>query len=144
MATVSAEVDIQATPDEILDVIADLAQYPLWSSVHKRATIESRYPGGRPKRAVMAVAAVGLTDEQVLDYTWKGHGVSWTLVKSGQQKDQRGSYAIRRGAGGVSHVRYDLRIDPAFPLPDIIVRQVMKKAVRAATEGLKGRVESLR
>ena len=143
MASVSAEVDIRATPAEIIDVLADLPQYPSWSSVHKRASVETRFPDGRPQRGVMAVAAAGLTDEQILDYEWTDDGVSWSLVKSGQQKNQRGGYSISAGQGGTSHVRYDLTIDPAIPLPGIIVRQVMKKAVSAATEGLKKRVESL-
>jgi|BarGraNGADG00212_1021973.scaffolds.fasta_scaffold17466_2 hypothetical protein len=144
MATVSASIDIRATPAEILDVIADLTDYPQWSSVHRRATIEQSYPDGRPQRATMAVAAVGLTDEQVLDYTWTDDGVSWSLVKAGQQKHQHGSYTITHGAGGVSHVRYDLSIDPLIPMPGLIVRQVMKKAVTAATEGLKKHIESSR
>jgi len=143
MATVTAEVDIHASAAEIIDVIADLPHYPEWSSVHKRASVESTYADGRPERAVMAVAAVGLTDEQVLDYEWTAGGVSWSLVKSGQQKDQHGGYSISARPGGICHVRYDLQIDPAIPLPDIIVRQVMKKAVSAATNGLKKRVESL-
>jgi hypothetical protein len=144
MATVSATTAIHATPAEVLDVIADLTQYPQWSAVHRSATIHDRHRDGRPRRATMAVAAVGLTDEQTLDYTWSGHGASWSLVKSGQQRNQRGSYAITRGRGGVSHVGYDLTIDPAIPLPAILVRRVMKKAVTAATDGLKQHIESSR
>ncbi|MDQ2749694.1 MAG: SRPBCC family protein [Actinomycetota bacterium] len=143
MATVNGEVDIRATPQQILDVIADLAQYPAWSSVHKRASIDQFDSDGRPIRATMAVTAAGLTDEQVLDYEWTDHDVTWTLVKSGQQRDQHGSYAIRRASRGVSHVRYVLDITPAIPVPGFIVRQVMRKAVSAATDGLRKRVESL-
>lgn len=144
MATVSATIDIDATPAEILAVLADLPAYPEWSAVHKNVSVETRFPDGHPKRATMGVTAVGLTDTQVLDYTWTAHGVRWTLVKPTlQQKLQQGSYAITKGPGA-SHVAYELRIDPAIPLPGLIVRQVMKKAVAAATGGLKQRVESAR
>lgn len=142
MATVTATFDVHATPAEVLDVIADLPHYPQWSSVHRRAAVESS-ADGRPARAKMLVAAVGLSDEQTLDYTWSDHGVSWTLVTSGQQKRQLGSYSVSAGPGNTSHVRYELTIDPLVPMPGIIVRQVMKKAVQAATDGLKRRVESL-
>lgn len=144
MATVSGEVDIRATPAEILDVIADMRQYPVWSAVHKRAKVDELGDDGRPRRATMSVSAVGLTDEQVLDYKWSKHDVHWKLVKSGQQRDQRGSYTITPRASGVSHVRYDLDITPAIPVPSIVVRQVMRRAVTAATDGLRKRVESLR
>jgi hypothetical protein len=144
MVAVSGEVDVHATPAQILDVIADLAQYPLWSSVHKRAAVDKRYPDGHPQRATMAVAAAGRVDEQTIDYTWSADKVSWKLVKpTGQQRDQHGSYTITARKGGVSHVRYDLDIRPAIPLPGLIVRRVMHSAVVAATDGLRDRVESL-
>jgi hypothetical protein len=92
----------------------------------------------------MAVSAAGLVDEQVLDYTWTDHDVRWTLVEpTGQQRDQRGSYTITAGPAGVSHVRYELDISPAIPLPGFIVRRVMHSALVAATDGLRERVESL-
>jgi hypothetical protein len=73
---------------------------------------------------------------------WSAHGVSWSLVKpTPQQKDQRGSYSITDGAG-VSHVHCELMIDPTIPLPGLVVRQIMKKALTAGTDGLKRRVES--
>jgi ribosome-associated toxin RatA of RatAB toxin-antitoxin module len=143
MARISASIDIEATPAEILSVIADVPTYPQWSAVHKWASVDSRFPDGRPMRASMGVSAVGLTDTQVLDYEWSAHGVSWSLVKPTlQQKDQRGGYSITEGAAGVSHVHCELHIDPAIPLPGLLVRQVMKKAVTAGTDGLKRRVES--
>jgi ribosome-associated toxin RatA of RatAB toxin-antitoxin module len=144
MVAVSGEVDVHATPAEILDVIADLAQYPQWSSVHKSAAVDKRYPDGHPQRATMAVSAAGLVDEQVVDYTWSEHGVSWTLVKpTRQQRNQQGRYTITPRERGVSHVRYELDISPAIPVPGLVLRRVMRSAVVAATDGLRDRVESL-
>ena len=142
MARVDADVDIHATPDKILDVIADLTAYPHWSAVHKSARIDDRFGDGRPRRATMGVAAVGLSDEQVIDYEWADGHVSWALVKAGQQRDQHGSYDITRGPGDTSRVHYHLDITPSIPLPDFVVRRVMRKAVTAATDGLKREVES--
>ncbi|HZC53637.1 MAG TPA: SRPBCC family protein [Mycobacterium sp.] len=142
MATVSATIDIKAARAKILAVLADVAAYPQWSAVHKRVSVESCFADGRPKRATMGVSAVGMTDTQVLDYTWSTHDVNWSLAKPTlQQRAQQGSYSITED-GGVSHVHYELSIDPAIPLPGLVVRQIMKKAVAAATDGLKKRIES--
>jgi hypothetical protein len=142
MATLSAEIDISATPGVILDVIADMQSYPDWSPIHKRTSIDQTWPDGRPKRATMTMTVMGLTDEVVLDYEWGEDMAAWSMVKSSQQKDQRGHYSITvRGA--LSHVHFDLLIEPAIPLPGFLVRQIMKKSVSAATDGLKKRVESL-
>ncbi len=143
MATLSAEVDISATPAEILDVIADLQSYPDWSSMHKRTSVEQRWPDGRPKRATVAITVMGLADELVLDFEWGDDTASWSMVKSTQQKAQRASYSITARHGGVSHIYFELLIDPAIPLPGFLVRQIMKKSVSTATDGLKKRVEAL-
>lgn len=142
MAVVHGEVDVQATPAQVLSVLADLPSYPRWSAVHKRVRVDEMGRDGRPRRATMTVTAAGLADEQVLDYKWTRSGMSWSLVKAGQQRDQHGTYVISK-RGGVAHVTYDLDIRPAIPMPGFVVRQVMKKAVAAATEGLRERVESL-
>jgi hypothetical protein len=144
MPTMTAEIDIRATPGEILAVIADVSAYPQWSAVHKWTAIDSTFRDGRPRRVTMRVSAAGLTDTLVLDYAWTADGVSWSLVKPTlQQKDQRGSYSIVDG-GDMSHVACELTIDPAIPMPGIIVRRIMKTAIRAGTDGLKQRVESRR
>jgi polyketide cyclase/dehydrase/lipid transport protein len=142
MAVVHGEVDVQATPAQVLRVLADLPSYPSWSSVHKRVRVDEMGRDGRPRRATMTVTAAGLADEQVLEYKWTRSGMSWSLVRAGQQRDQHGSYVISN-RDGVAHVTYDLDIRPAIPMPGFVVRQVMKKAVAAATDGLRERVESL-
>jgi hypothetical protein len=91
----------------------------------------------------MSVAAAGLADVQTIDYRWRDDGVDWTLVRSGRQRAQEGHYAISAFRDGTTHVHYELRIDPAIPLPRLIVRAVMRRAVTAATEGLKRRAETL-
>lgn len=142
MAVVHGEVDVRATPAQVLSVLADLPAYPRWSSVHKRVRVDEVGRDGRPRRATMTVTAAGMADEQVLDYKWTRSGMSWSLVRAGQQRDQHGSYVISKH-GSAAHVTYDLDIRPAIPMPAFVVRQVMKKAVAAATEGLRDRVESL-
>src|SRR5664279_785708 len=142
MAKLSGEVDISATAGEILDVLVDFPTYPVWSAVHKRAAVVSRHPDGSPCQATMAVSAAGLIDEQILEYIWTDHGMTWTLVKSGQQRHQNGRYTISDLPNGSSHVRYDLEIVPSIPMLSIVTRQIMKKAVTCATEGLKGHLES--
>lgn len=141
MATAHAEVDIHAGRAEILDVLADLPHYPRWSAVQRRAEVDAVDAHGRPARATMSVAAAGLVDRQTLDDTWRADGVDWTLVHSTQQRHQTGRYTVGAARHGSCHVRYELTIDPAIPVPGFLVRTIMGRAVTAATEGLKHEVE---
>lgn len=131
----SREVVIEATPQEILDVVADVEATPSWSPQYQRAEILESYDDGRPKQVKMTVKAAGLTDEQVIEYTWGENKVSWTLVSAGQLKAQDASYTLTPD-GDKTKVRFDITIDLSVPLPGFILKRTMKGGVETATEGL--------
>jgi ribosome-associated toxin RatA of RatAB toxin-antitoxin module len=135
----SREVVIEATPEEILDVIADVEATPTWSPQYQRAEILDSYPDGRPKQVKMTVKAAGLTDEQVIEYTWADDNVSWTLVSAGQLKAQDASYTLTPD-GDKTKVRFDMAIDLSVPLPGFILKRTLKGGMETATDGLRKQV----
>ncbi|MDH6198275.1 ribosome-associated toxin RatA of RatAB toxin-antitoxin module [Mycobacterium frederiksbergense] len=135
----SREVLIEATPQEILDVVADIEATPSWSPQYQRAEVLDRYDDGRPRQVKMTIKAAGLTDEQVIEYTWGDNEVSWTLVRAGQLKAQDASYTLTP-AGDKTKVRFDITIDLTVPLPGFILKRTMKGGVETATEGLRKQV----
>ena len=84
----SREVVIEASPEAILDVIADVESTPTWSPQYQSAEVLEAYDDGRPHKVKMKIKAAGLTDEQIVEYTWADNEVSWTLVKAGQLRSQ--------------------------------------------------------
>ncbi len=64
------EIVIEATPEEILDVIGDFDSVTEWSPPHQSAEVLERHKDGRPAKVKMKVKAAGITDEQVVAYTW--------------------------------------------------------------------------
>ncbi len=135
----SREVVIEATPEEILDVIADVEATPTWSPQYQSSEILESYPNGRPKRAKMTIKAAGLTDEQVIEYTWTESKVSWTLVSAGQLKAQDASYTLTPD-GEKTKVKFDMAIDLSVPLPGFILKRTMKGGMETATDGLRKQV----
>ena len=135
----SREVVIEATPEQILDVIADVEATPTWSPQYEKAEVLERFDNGRPKQVKMTVKAAGLTDEQVIEYTWSENKVSWTLVSAGQLKAQDASYTLTPD-GDKTKVRFDISIDLSVPLPGFILKRTMKGGVETATEGLRKQV----
>ena len=65
----SREVVIEATPKEILDVIADVGWAPDWSPQYQSAEGLETYKNGRPKRVKMKIKAAGLTDDMEVEYS---------------------------------------------------------------------------
>ncbi|MET0897344.1 MAG: SRPBCC family protein [Mycobacterium sp.] len=137
--TDSREVVIEATPEEILDVIADAEATPSWSPQYQKAEILESYPDGRPKQVKMTVKAAGLTDEQVIEYTWTENKVSWTLVSAGQLKAQDASYTLTPN-GDKTKVRFDMAIDLSVPLPGFLIKRTLKGGMETATDGLRKQV----
>jgi ribosome-associated toxin RatA of RatAB toxin-antitoxin module len=135
----SREVTIEATPAEILDVIADVESTPTWSSQYQSADVLEAYDDGRPKRVKMKVKSVGISDEQVVDYTWTDTSASWTLVKAGQLKSQDASYTLTPD-GDKTKVKFDITLDLSVPLPGFVLKRVMKGAMETATDGLRKQV----
>jgi ribosome-associated toxin RatA of RatAB toxin-antitoxin module len=130
---------IEATPEEILDVIADVEATPTWSPQYQKAVILSRHPDGRPNQVEMTVKAAGLTDVMVIEYTWTDDSVSWTLVKSGQLKAQDAGYTLTPD-GEKTKVRFDIKIDLSIPMPGFLLKRTLKGGTETATDGLRKQV----
>lgn len=135
----SREVVIEATPEEILDVIADVEATPTWSPQYTKAEILETYADGRPKQVKMTVKAAGLTDEQVIEYTWAASKVSWTLVSASQLKAQDASYTLTAD-GAKTKVKFDMAIDLAVPIPGFLLKRTLKGGMETATDGLRKQV----
>jgi Polyketide cyclase / dehydrase and lipid transport len=137
--TDSREVVIDATPDEILDVLFDLESLTEWSSFHKKVEILERDEEGHPSKSRQTVKIVGVSDEQVLDYSVHDDGVGWTLESSKQQRAQEGRYTLTPD-GDSTRVRFDLTVDLSAPVPGFLVKRGAKGLMETATDGLRKRV----
>ncbi|BBZ77721.1 cyclase [Mycolicibacterium anyangense] len=135
----SREVTIEATPEEILDVIADVESTPTWSPQYQSAEVLDSYDNGRPRQVKMKIKAAGLTDEQIVEYTWTDSGASWTLVKAGQLRSQDASYTLTPD-GEKTRVRFEITVDPSVPIPGFLLKRTMKGAMETATDGLRKQV----
>ena len=135
----SREVVIEATPEEILDVIADVKNAPTWSPQYQSAEVLDTYDDGRPRRVKMKVKAAGITDEMEVEYSFAENSGGWTLIKSGQLKAQEGRYTLTP-QGETTKVRFDLKVDPSIPIPGFILKRTLKGAMETATDGLRKQV----
>jgi Polyketide cyclase / dehydrase and lipid transport len=137
--TDSRDVVIEATPGEIMDVLFDLESLPDWSSFHKKVEILERDDGGHPSRSRQTVKIVGVSDEQVLDYSVYDDGVGWTLESSKQQRGQEARYTLTPD-GDSTRVHFELTVDLSVPVPGFLVRRGAKGLMDTATDGLRKRV----
>jgi Polyketide cyclase / dehydrase and lipid transport len=136
------EIVIEASPEEILDVIGDMDSLTEWSEPHQSAEVLDKDKDGRPLKVKMKVKAAGITDEQVVAYTWNGNVVSWTLISSGQQRSQDASYTLTPD-GDKTKVTFKISVDPVVPLPGFVLKRAIKGTIDNGTKGLRDRVLEL-
>lgn len=135
----SREVVIEASPKEILDVVADVETMPEWSNIHQSAEVLDRDAQGRPQRARMKVKTSGVTDEIVLAYTWRDDGVTWTQESGKASRNQEGGYTLT-SQGDKTLTKFDLSLDPLVPLPGFVMKRAIKGIMELNTDGLRKRV----
>lgn len=139
----SSSLRIDASADTVLQVIADVHAYPEWNGEIKSVEVVDTLADGRPRQARFSLSSNGMSDEYTLDYDWRPDGVAWTLARpSNLQKSQVGSYVLV-AEGGVTEVRYTLKIDAKIPMIGPMRRKIEKRIVDGALKELKKRVESL-
>ena len=138
-----SSIEINATPEQIMAVIADLTAYPDWSDGITSVEVLSVYEeDGRPADARFHLDSGPIRDDYELEYDWDGDSeVTWKLTKGDMVTAMDGMYKLTPN-GDSTTVLYRLAVDVKIPMLGMIKRKAEKVIVDTALKGLKERVES--
>lgn len=138
------QIDIAASPEAIMGVIADLANYPSWSEGVTGAQVLTER-NGRPQTARLQFSAGPMADEFELEYVWHGNdSVDWHIIEPGEVlRRQDGTYTLAKQPDGSVRVSYDLEVELSIPIIGKLKARAERLIIRAALAGLKKRVELL-
>jgi ribosome-associated toxin RatA of RatAB toxin-antitoxin module len=136
-------IHIDADPDTILKVIADIDAYPDWISEYKQAEVQERGADGYPKVVRFVMDAGIIKDTLVMSYQWPKdrRSLSWTLVSSSLLRSLEGSYRLAPKGSGTD-VTYELSVDLALPMIGMLKRKAERRLTDTALKDLKKRVEA--
>jgi hypothetical protein len=141
----SQSITIDAEPAEIMAVIADFPNYPLWAGSVKNAEVLEAGPDGRAHLVAFHLDAGIVRDRYELTYVWtKDEEVEWELVSGQMMRAQHGSYTLRRDQPGRTHVTYQLSVDLIIPMLGRLKRKAERVVMDQALKELKKRVEGLK
>ncbi|GAC69528.1 SRPBCC family protein [Gordonia soli] len=134
---------VNADAADIMSVIADFEHYPEWVTAAREVEVTESGADGRPRVVRFVLDAGVLQDTYVLAYEWDadGAGVSWQLVSSDLQRDQRGRYVLSQQVPGSTKVTYELMVDLLVPMIGQLKRRAEKAITETALNDLKKRVE---
>ncbi len=139
----TSSIIIDATPAEVMAVIADFPAYPEWAQGMKQAEVVEEGPAGRARKVHFELEATPIKDSYTLSYDWQGDAaVRWDLVEGKMLKSMQGAYELRERESG-TEVTYRLAVDLSIPMIGMLRRKAEKVIIDTALKGLKKRVESL-
>ena len=139
----TSSIVIDATPAEVMAVIADFPAYPEWAQGMKKAEVVEEGTGGRADQVHFELEAAPIKDSYTLAYDWKGDSsVTWELVEGRMLKDMQGAYLLSQSGDG-TEVTYRLAVELSIPMIGMLRRKAEKVIIDTALKGLKKRVESL-
>ena len=136
-------IEIDAAPADVMAVIADFENYPVWAGSVKSAQVTALGPDGRAGRVAFTLEAGPVRDQYELSYVWSGDRlVEWTLVSGQMMTAQHGRYELVPTDGG-THVTYYLSVDLAIPMLGMLKRKAQRVVMDTALNALKKRVEAI-
>jgi ribosome-associated toxin RatA of RatAB toxin-antitoxin module len=135
-------IHIDADPETVMGVIADINSYPEWVSEYTEAEVLEADLDGYPMVARLVLEAAVLSDTMVLEYDWPAdrRSVRWSLVSSGLLKSLDGAYRLTPADGGTD-VTYELSVDLTIPMIGLLKRKAERRLTDTALKDLKKRVE---
>ncbi|WP_295661885.1 SRPBCC family protein [uncultured Nocardioides sp.] len=140
----TSSIVIDASPAQVMAVIADFPAYPTWAKGVQTADVVREGSGGRAEEVFFSLDVSPIKDEYTLRYRWSGDAqVTWTLVEGRMLKALDGAYVLHDLGNGSTEVTYRLALDVSIPLIGMLKRKGEKILIDTALKGLKKRVESL-
>ena len=133
---------VNADPDSILDVVADLEAYPEWQAEVKAVEVLETDDDGWPTKARLDVDVKVLQASMVLEYTYPDEGMRWRLLEGKGLTKNDGAYLLDDRGDGTTEVTYEVEIATNIKVPSMVRRQISKRAVDTALKAMKKRVES--
>ncbi|MCW2793273.1 MAG: cyclase, partial [Nocardioides sp.] len=112
----TSSIVIDASPAEVMAVIADFDAYPEWAKGVKTADVVASYDsgtaGGRAEQVFFALDVSPIKDEYTLSYVWDAdRQVTWTLVEGKMLRALDGAYVLEDLGNGSTEVTYQLALD---------------------------------
>lgn len=142
----SSTITIDASPPDVMSVIADVRAYPDWAGSVREVEVLStdKEDASRPLAAKFVLDAGAIKDTYTLQYRWDGDvAVQWSLIQAQILTTMEGSYCLSSLDGATTEVQYELLIDLNLPMIGLLRRKAEKVITATALQELKKRVETV-
>jgi ribosome-associated toxin RatA of RatAB toxin-antitoxin module len=143
MPIVSKTVEVAATPETIMSIVADFEAYPDWNDEIKGCWVLARYDDGRPSQLRLDVQVQGMDGTYICAVYYPSPAEIYTVLQQGDlfSKQQQNFSVV--GMGATSLLTVDLDVETKMAVPKAMVKKVVDDALGYLADNLKKRAEQL-
>lgn len=143
MPLVSKTLEVAASGDTIMAIVADFESYPLWNPEIKGCWVLARYDDGRPSQLRLDVEVQGQAGTFVTAVYYPGENQIYTVLQQGDHLSKQEQRFSVVPMGAASLLTVDLDVETKLPIPAVMVKKAVGDTLEYLAENLKTRAEQL-
>ena len=143
MPIVSKTVEVLASAEAILAIVADFEAYPQWNEEIKGCWILARYDDGRPSQLRLDTSVQGMDGMYIQAVYYPGPNQIQTVMQQGDLFSKQEQVFSVVEMGPTTLLTVDLDVETTMPVPAMMLKKVVNDALDHLAENLKKRAEQL-
>jgi len=143
MPLVSKTVEVAASAEAIMAIVADFESYPQWNEEIKGCWVLARYDDGRPSQLRLDVVVQGQAGTFISAVYYPGENQIFTMLQQGDHFDKQEQRFSVVPMGPTSLLTVDLDVETKLALPAPMVKKAIGDTLDYLAANLKTRAEQL-
>ena len=143
MPIVSKTVEVSASAQAILGIVADFEAYPQWNEEIKGCWILARYDDGRPSQLRLDTSVQGMEGMYIQAVYYPGPNQIQTVMQQGDLFSKQEQVFSVVEMGPTTLLTVDLDVETTMPVPALMLKKVVNDALDHLADNLKARAEQL-
>jgi ribosome-associated toxin RatA of RatAB toxin-antitoxin module len=143
MPLVSKTVEVEASAETIMAIVADFESYPQWNEEIKGCWILARYEDQRPSQLRLDTSVQGMNGTYIQAVYYPGENQIQTVMQQGDLFAKQEQMFSVVAMGPTSLLTVDLDVEVTMPVPAMMVKKVVNDALDHLADNLKKRAEAL-
>jgi ribosome-associated toxin RatA of RatAB toxin-antitoxin module len=138
---VSKTLDVAASAESIMAIVADFESYPQWNEEIKGCWVLARYDDGRPSQLRLDTSVQGMDGTYIQAVYYPGDNQIQTVMQQGDLFSKQEQVFSVVEMGPTSLLTVDLDVEVTLPVPSPMLKKIVNDALDHLSDNLKTRAE---
>ena len=143
MPIVSKTVEVEASAESIMAIVADFEAYPQWNEEVNGVWVLAHYDDGRPSQLRLDASIGGYDITYVQAIYYPGENQIQTVMQQGDLFSKQEQLFSVVALGPAALLTVDMDVETTMPVPKPVVKKMVNDALDHLADNVKKRAEAL-